>query len=221
MRQIAGVAEEDVVQVGPGHDRVDLKGRRSRTQSGRALEVAAIAWIGARSPQAKGRVERLWGHGPGPAPQRAAPGRCPHHRWGQRGAGGLPAATRRPLRRAAGQCRVGVAVTACWSTARDGLLLPPSAQRGTRRDVHPRRSQADDRWSLHGELEGTRAGGPGTARWDLLGGTRRRLPARRPGSRAAGRAARLRTSQALRPAARPSLVPLSCGQTTVPKSLTG
>ena len=137
MRQIAGVAEEDVVQVGPGHDRVDLKGRRSRTQSGRALEVAAIAWIGARSPQAKGRVERLWGHGPGPAPQRAAPGRCPHHRWGQRGADGLPAATRRPLRRAAGQCRVGVAVTACWSTARDGLLLPPSAQRGTRRDVHP------------------------------------------------------------------------------------
>lgn len=94
------------------------------------------------------------------------------------------------------------------SVARDGTFTP-------------RRSQADDRWSLHGELEGTRAGGPGTARWDLLGGTRRRLPARRPGSRAAGRAARLRTSQALRPAARPSLVPLSCGQTTVPKSLTG
>lgn len=38
-----------------------FSGRRSRTQLGRALEVAAIAWIGARSPQAKGRVERLWG----------------------------------------------------------------------------------------------------------------------------------------------------------------
>ena len=36
-------------------------GRRSRTQVGRALEAAAIAWVAARSPQAKGRVERLWG----------------------------------------------------------------------------------------------------------------------------------------------------------------
>ena len=36
-------------------------GRRSTTQLGRALEAAAIAWVAARSPQAKGRVERLWG----------------------------------------------------------------------------------------------------------------------------------------------------------------
>lgn len=36
-------------------------GRRSTTQLGRALEAAGIAWIAARSPQAKGRVERLWG----------------------------------------------------------------------------------------------------------------------------------------------------------------
>ena len=36
-------------------------GRRSTTQLGRALEAASIAWIAARSPQAKGRVERLWG----------------------------------------------------------------------------------------------------------------------------------------------------------------
>lgn len=36
-------------------------GRRSTTQFGRALEAAGIAWIAARSPQAKGRVERLWG----------------------------------------------------------------------------------------------------------------------------------------------------------------
>jgi transposase len=35
-------------------------GRRSTTQFGRALEAAGIAWIAARSPQAKGRVERLW-----------------------------------------------------------------------------------------------------------------------------------------------------------------
>jgi len=38
-----------------------LTGRRPLTQVGRALEAAGIAWIGARSPQAKGRVERLWG----------------------------------------------------------------------------------------------------------------------------------------------------------------
>jgi transposase len=36
-------------------------GRQPRTQLGRALEAASIAWIAARSPQAKGRVERLWG----------------------------------------------------------------------------------------------------------------------------------------------------------------
>lgn len=38
-----------------------LTGRRSLTQVGRALDEAGIAWIGARSPEAKGRVERLWG----------------------------------------------------------------------------------------------------------------------------------------------------------------
>lgn len=38
-----------------------LTGRRSLTQVGRALDEAGIGWIGARSPQAKGRVERLWG----------------------------------------------------------------------------------------------------------------------------------------------------------------
>jgi transposase len=36
-------------------------GRRPATQLGKSLEAAGIAWIAARSPQAKGRVERLWG----------------------------------------------------------------------------------------------------------------------------------------------------------------
>jgi hypothetical protein len=36
-------------------------GRNPTTQLGRALELAAIAWVAARSAQAKGRVERLWG----------------------------------------------------------------------------------------------------------------------------------------------------------------
>jgi hypothetical protein len=38
-----------------------LTGRQRLTQVGRALEEAGIRWIGARSPQAKGRAERLWG----------------------------------------------------------------------------------------------------------------------------------------------------------------
>jgi transposase len=38
-----------------------LAGRQPTTQLGRALAAAGIGWIGARSPQAKGRVERLWG----------------------------------------------------------------------------------------------------------------------------------------------------------------
>ena len=38
-----------------------LTGKRRLTQVGRALDAAAIGWIGARSAEAKGRVERLWG----------------------------------------------------------------------------------------------------------------------------------------------------------------
>ena len=38
-----------------------LTGKRSLTQVGRALDEAAIGWIGAHSAEAKGRVERLWG----------------------------------------------------------------------------------------------------------------------------------------------------------------
>lgn len=39
----------------------ELVGKRSLTQLGRALDQAGIGWIAARSPQAEGRVERLWG----------------------------------------------------------------------------------------------------------------------------------------------------------------
>lgn len=38
-----------------------LAGGRPRTQVGRVLADLDMTWIGARSPQAKGRVERLWG----------------------------------------------------------------------------------------------------------------------------------------------------------------
>ena len=38
-----------------------LAGKRPATQVGRALAEAGIGWIGATSPQAKGRIERGWG----------------------------------------------------------------------------------------------------------------------------------------------------------------
>lgn len=38
-----------------------LTGKHSFTQVGRALDEAGIAWIGARSAPAKGRIERTWG----------------------------------------------------------------------------------------------------------------------------------------------------------------
>ncbi len=38
-----------------------LTGKRAFTQVGRALDEAGIGWLGTSSPQAKGRVERLWG----------------------------------------------------------------------------------------------------------------------------------------------------------------
>ena len=38
-----------------------LTGKRSTTQVRRALDQAGIGWIGAQSPQAKGRIERGWG----------------------------------------------------------------------------------------------------------------------------------------------------------------
>ncbi len=39
----------------------ELRGRREPTQFGRALEQLGITFIAAKSPQAKGRVEHLWG----------------------------------------------------------------------------------------------------------------------------------------------------------------
>jgi hypothetical protein len=38
-----------------------LRGRRDPTQFGRALEQLGVTFIAAHSPQAKGRIERLWG----------------------------------------------------------------------------------------------------------------------------------------------------------------
>ena len=47
------------------------------TQIGRALRELGITWQAAHSPQAKGRVERNFPNGPGPASERNAGG------WGE------------------------------------------------------------------------------------------------------------------------------------------
>jgi len=52
-----------------------LEGRRRPTQFGRLMEELSITSIASRSPQARGRIERLWGTFQGQAGKRAASGR--------------------------------------------------------------------------------------------------------------------------------------------------
>jgi len=70
------------------------------SQVGRALVELGIRSIAARSPQAKGRIERLWGHLPGPPRGRAAVGRDQRPPGSQRLPDGLSRAPQRALRRA-------------------------------------------------------------------------------------------------------------------------
>jgi len=50
----------------------ELRGQRDPTHFGRMLQDLGIGFIAAQSPQAKGRIERLWGTLQGPAPRSAA-----------------------------------------------------------------------------------------------------------------------------------------------------
>lgn len=54
---------DSIFQVNNARDIENLKaqGRKPETQFGRALRELGIEWIAAQSPQAKGRIERLWG----------------------------------------------------------------------------------------------------------------------------------------------------------------
>ena len=58
-----------------------LEGKRAKTQFGRLMEELRIRQIAANSPQAKGRIERLWDLSR-QAGKRTAPGRCLHDRGG-------------------------------------------------------------------------------------------------------------------------------------------
>ena len=73
------------------------------TQFTRSLPELGIRQIFARSPQAKGRLERaMETFQPGPAGNRTTPGRCQDFGSGHGGAAGLPAPLQRSLRRPAG-----------------------------------------------------------------------------------------------------------------------
>jgi len=145
-----------------------LAGREPTTQVGRALAAAGIGWIGARSPQAKGRIERLWGTLQDRLVAELRLAGASSLGGGQRRPGGLPAAPQRALRGARRRCRRCLAAVVVGGPGGGRVLLPLSAARGQR---------------CHGQLDGTTAGGATPlGRWQLGGprrdrrGTARRQP---------------------------------------------
>jgi len=119
----------------------ELLGTREPTQVGRALGELEIELILANSPQAKGRVERLFGtlqdrlvaelRLAGVASIREA--NVPPD---------LPAAPRRTLRRGCGRCRCCVARAARRMLHRRGVLLQVRAHRVPRQHPAPWRARA-------------------------------------------------------------------------------
>ncbi|MEX2547459.1 MAG: ISNCY family transposase [Chloroflexota bacterium] len=115
-----------------------LVDRRTPTQVGRALDELGITSIAARSPQAKGRIERLWGHLPGPPGGRAAPRRRGRPGSGRARAGASSGASQPPLQRRAGRSDGGLASAPIRAPAGAGVLsqVPP---RGGQRPHRPGR----------------------------------------------------------------------------------
>jgi hypothetical protein len=109
-------------RAGATHARGATRRQRAQTRLGRALAELGIGSIAAQSPQAKGRVERTYGHPAGPPGGRAARGRSDRPRQRQSRAGALPAPLQPALRGAAGQPRRGVASLARRAQARAHLL---------------------------------------------------------------------------------------------------
>ena len=184
-------------------------GRRSTTQLGRALEAAAIAWVAARSPQAKGRVERLWGTAQdrlvaelGLAGARTIEeANAVLAAWLPRHNARFAVAGRRSepgLASAARGARAGVA-----------LLLPAAAAAGARRDPRGRRTEPRARRPPGRARRPTLGRPPASARQLARRRDRRCRPWPAGGSAAASRPAHAtRRSTAARPAApctRPSM----------------
>ena len=101
----------------------ELHGAQAPTQVGRTLAALGIEAIFALSPQAKGRIERLWGDPPGSARGGTPAGRDHDGRRGERLPAGVHDALQCPLRPAAGGQRARLAAR------------PP--RRGSRPDLQP------------------------------------------------------------------------------------
>ena len=107
-----------------------LTGQTPQTQVGRALNELGVRLVLAHSPQAKGRIERLWGDLPGPAADGAAPGRSQHARGGQCCTGGLPATVQLPVRRSRRPAGCRLPVRPCGNGPRWHPLLQVPADCG-------------------------------------------------------------------------------------------
>src|SRR4029453_10890328 len=105
-----------------------LAGTQAPTHVGRMRQDLGIGYVQARSPQGKGRVERLWGTLPGSTGQRTPPARRRHARGGQCVPVDVPERLQWPLRAAGGQSAGRLAPGAARSGA--GAQLPLSPRGG-------------------------------------------------------------------------------------------
>lgn len=128
----------------------ELAGKPLPTQVRRALDELGISWIGARSPQAKGRIERLWGTFQDRLCLGATARRCQHAGRGQRCPSRSPGAAQRAFPSATFRARFCLPPLPGRQTPCGRLLLPLLAERkqGQRRHSggqshpHPARTTA-------------------------------------------------------------------------------
>jgi transposase len=109
-----------------------LTGEREPTQVGRALRELGIASLVAHSPQAKGRIERLFGTLQDRLVAELQLAGARTFARGERGPGALPAPLQCPLRGAAGGRRPGLAAPPARDRPLADLLLSLCAHRGAR-----------------------------------------------------------------------------------------
>ena len=116
-----------------------LSGRREPTQFGRLLEELAITSIAARSPQAKGRIERLWETFQDRLTSEMRLQGDKRPGGSQPLPLGVPAPLQPPLRRACLRGRLGLPSTARGVRAGEGLLLQAHSDGGRRqrRELRP------------------------------------------------------------------------------------
>jgi transposase len=116
-----------------------LAGSRTSTQLGRLFEQLQITSIAARSPQAKGRIERLWGTFQDRLESRIAPGRSHDPTRGQCTGASVPAPFQRPL------CCPCHRSWPCLATPADVVAAEPQQPQGASHKpnaTHPWRRQA-------------------------------------------------------------------------------